>query len=302
MYGKRRAVRKEHMERFLEEYSKIIGLILLTFVIIFLLSTPTMILAQSITTIGTELSRATADETYVRTKLDFGNNEHMQAFTKQVGVWNASDYNTTEVAEDLNADVMIMRAYSHPKLYQPVFLLIMQSNDRSSFHPPIVCYPALGYTIEEEETKEQVIVHNISWAAEHWVGPESPSNVTIAVKKLVVAKEAKEDGSVTERRVVLYFYVKERPLDPDTMTMIRVSALIPVEGSYDGILAISKEFMAETIPYMFELQREEEPILFTLLASGSRVDKVALALLFLAPVALIFYPELKKATKRKKAP
>jgi len=57
------------------------------------------------------------------------------------------------------------RDYSHPKLYQPVFFLIMQSTNRSSFHPPVVGYPALGYTIETEG-KEKIPVQNVSWVEE----------------------------------------------------------------------------------------------------------------------------------------
>lgn len=289
------------MKSFFEEYSKFIGLLMLVFVIILLFSTPSMILAKSITTIGTELSHATEDETLVRTKLDFGNNEHMRAFPEQIGDWSGSDYNTTRVAESLGADVMLLRAYSHPKLYQPVFFLIVQSNNRSSFHPPIVCYPALGYTIEEEAEGE-VPVHNVSWAAGPWRSEKSERersvlfnfNGTISAKKLIVVKESKEDRKVTERRVVLYFYVKESPfgLTSNTVTMVRVSALAPLEGSYDGILNITKEFMGETMPYMFEI-REEEPILFTVLASGSVSSKVALVMLFLAPFTIIFYPQIK---------
>jgi hypothetical protein len=178
-------------------------------------------------------------------------------------------------------------------LYQPVFFLIVQSNNRSSFHPPIVCYPALGYTIEEEG-KELVPVHNASWAGGQWLSEMDVTfNGTIVVKKLVVAKESEEDGKVTERRVVLYFYVKDRPVASNTVTMVRVSAIAPTEGSYDGILNISKEFMGDTIPYMFE-PKEKEHFIFTILASGSIVEKAALLMLILVPLAIIFYLQLRK--------
>jgi len=287
------------MDRFFETYAKVIGLIVLAFVVIILLSTPSTIFAQAITTIGTELSRATGDETVVRTKVDFGNNEHMRVFAEQIGAWSGYEYNTTQMTAQLGADVMLMRAYSHPELYQPVFFLIMQSTKPSSFHPPIVCYPALGYTIESEE-KEPIVVQNISWAEGRWLQKETPSNATIMVKKLIVYKEAEEDHRITERRLVLYFYVKERPFDPSTITFIRVEALIPTEGSYDGMLAIASQFMGDTIPYMFELRREE-PIIFVLLASRSLASKAALALLILIPLLIIFYPHLKAAQRGRSA-
>jgi hypothetical protein len=177
-------------------------------------------------------------------------------------------------------------------LYQPVFFLVMQSENRSSFHPPIVCYPALGYTIVEEG-KELIPVQDVSWAEDPWLSEKDvPLTVALAVKKLVVVKEAEEDGKITERRVVLYYYVKDRPFTSDTVTMIRVSALAPIDGSYEGPLNISRDFMGDTVPCMFEVQRKE-PTLFTSLASGSRADKVALLMFFLVPLAVIFYPELR---------
>ena len=282
---------------FFEEYCRIIGLLLLSFVIIILLSTPSMLIAKSITTIDTELSHASGDATPVRAKMDFGNNEHMRVFPNEIGNWKGSDYNTTRIAERLGANVMLMRAYSHPGLYQPVFFLIIQSNNRSSFHPPPVCYPAMGYKIEEEG-KERIPVQNVSWAEEPLYGTWKDKgsiyfNGTISAKKLIVVKESKEDGKVTERRVVLYFYVKENPFASNTVTMIRVSALAPTDVSYAGILNITREFMADTFPSMFELRRED-PVLFTLLASGSVTGKVAIVLLFLPPLSIIFYPQILK--------
>ncbi|MBA7516850.1 hypothetical protein ES705_08899 [subsurface metagenome] len=287
------------MKSFFDEYSRVIGMLALTFVVVILLSTPSMLFAKPITMIDTELSRASGGETSVRAKMDFGNNEHVRAFPNAIGDWTGSDYNTTGIEKSLAADVMLLRAYSNPKLYQPVFFLIMQSTNRSSFHPPIVCYPALGYTIEEEG-KEMIPVQNVSWIEEPlYTNPGNKTRIypnrTISAKKLIVVKES--NGKVTERRVVLYYYVKENPFASDTVTMVRVSALAPTEGSYDGILNITKEFMADTFPSMFELRREESPVLLILFASGSRIGKVAIILLILAPLSIIFYPQIIRRWK-----
>jgi hypothetical protein len=284
---------------FFEDYAKIFGLLILAFVIILLFSPPSMILAKRVTMIGTELSYATGDELPVRTKLDLGNTEHMQAFPKQIGEWTAFDYNTTRLMEQLEADVLLMRAYLHPNSYQPVFFLIMQSQNRTSFHPPIVCYPALGYTIEGEG-REIVTVPNASWVEDPFLSKPDMrrTEAILPVKKLVVVKNSPDTGKITERRVVLYFYVKEPPLSSDTITMVRVEALAPTDGSYDKILNISREFMSETIPCMFEVQRSERSLFFSL-ATGSLFDKLTLFLLLLAPLAVIFYPELRALLDRK---
>ena len=212
---------------------------------------------------------------------------------------------STLLKSESKVAILFMRAYSHPKLYQPVFFLIVQSNNRSSFHPPIVCYPALGYTVEEDG-KEEIFVHNAGWASKPvfpaWESRKEEMgyfNGTIMAKKLIVVKELEKGGKkeVTERRVVLYFYVKDG-LISNNVTMVRVSALAPIKGSYDGILSITKEFMGDTVPYMFEI-REEEDTLFTILASGSATDKVMMIMLFLVPLIIIFYKQLSIILRRK---
>ncbi len=285
------------MKNFVEAYSKIIGLIVLVIVLSLLFSEPSMILAKSVTTIGTELSHATSDETRVRTIMDFGDNEHIQAFPTQIGSWASVEYDSAQVAQQLGADVLLMRAYWQPKYAQPVFFLIMQSNNRSSFHPPIVCYPALGFTIEEEG-KVTVPVQNASWAEGPWLSEwDVTFNGTIAAKKLVVAREA-ADGSISERRVVLYFYVKDRIMGSDTVTMVRVSALAPLEGSYERELTTTMAFTGETIPYMFELQRDE-PLLIETLRAGSALQQAALVLMLLMPLMIFCYPSLHAFYQRR---
>ncbi|RZN33946.1 MAG: exosortase-associated EpsI family protein [Methanophagales archaeon ANME-1-THS] len=276
--------------RFFEEYARVIGFLLLTFVLILLFSTPSMLMTKSITTIGTELSYASGTETPVRTLVDFKNKEQMRAFPGQIGDWRSSEYNTTKIGEQLGAETLLMRAYFRPRVYQPVFFLILQSSNRSSFHPPPVCYAALGYSIEEEGT-EDIVVQNLSWVQGRWRSEqEATFNGTIAVKRLIVAKKSNGDGRVAERRVVLYFYVKDNPFTSDTVTMIRAEALAPLDGSYESVLMVMQEFMGDTIPCMFELQKDEPPFIIILI-TGSGIGKLALVLLLLVPLALIFYPE-----------
>lgn len=289
------------MRRFFEEYHKVIGVLLLTFVIILLFSTPSMIFAKSFTTIGTELSHASSDETLVRAKIDFGSNEHMRAFPKEIGNWWGTDYDTKGLAKRLGADVLLMRAYSNPDFYQPVFFLVMQSYNRSSFHPPIVCYPALGYTIVEEG-KEEIQVQDVSWVEDPlytkpWNKTGISTNRTLSVKKLVVVKES-PDGTVTERRVVLYYYVKEKPVS-NTVTMIRISALAPLDGSYDAILEICEQFMLDTLPYMFEAQKKDPTVISMLFAKGPVTGTIVIILALLVPFAIMFYPQIRDMQRRK---
>jgi len=277
---------------FFKEYSPIIGLLVLTLVIVMLFSNQSMLFSKSATAIDTELARASGDAMTVRTKMDLGSDDCMNKFPIEIGHWRGSNHNTDNLAAGLNADVMLMRTYTNPELYQPLFFLIIQSDNRSSFHPPIVCYPSLGYTIEEEgKEKVPVSVQNVGWEEEFSVYKKSEDgNKSISVKKLVVVKES--NGKITERRVVLYLYLN-RGFTSNTVTMIRVSALAPLSGSYEAVLEMEKEFLSEAFPHMFEFKKEEKLIIYQLMDFGLWGWLLVIAL-FMIPILIICYPRFAK--------
>ena len=250
-----------------DTFIPIIGVLALVFVIIFLLSTPGMIIAKSISTIDTELTHASGDETPVRTLMDFGNAEHVDAFPRNIGDWRSMNFNVSRTAKSLGADAMILRQYanlSNDMLRDTtiVSFAIIQSNNVSSFHSPIVCYSAQGYNVEEEGT-EEILISNATWAESPLYSTWDPEeagcfNGSISVKKVVLNKESK-DGKVTDREIILYFYVKGNPLAMDPIAIIRAAARAPLNGSEDDkIINSTKEFLGEAFPYMFEVQEKEE--------------------------------------------
>lgn len=271
---------------FYKRYSLLLGLFALVLVIVLLLSTPGLIFSAGVTFIDSELHRSSGDEAYVRTKMDFGSSEHVKAFPHQFGEWKGYDYDTTGARESLGANVILLRGYDRPGLYQPIFFLVMQAKTESSFHPPPICYAALGYEIEGEG-KEQVLVKDTSWTK-----AASFSSMLIPMRRLVVIKES--GGRITERRVVLYCYVRGNQFTSDTITMIRVEALAPIDGSYDGILNVEKDFIALTIPYMFEPSEEGEwnPLALQLTELGIG-GYFVIALMLFMPLAIIIYPRTR---------
>lgn len=270
---------------FLRRYSMVVGLCILACIVIVLLSVPDMLFSTGVTFIDSELHRSSGNEVYVRTKMDFGRIEHVNAFPREIGEWNGYDYDTEVVKESLGADVVLLRGYDLPGLYQPIFFTIMQAKTESSFHPPDICYAAQGYNILEQG-KEQVVVTDTSWTE------EATSSMSIPLARMVGSKES--EGKITERRVVLYCYVKGNQFTSDTITMIQVEGLAPIEGSYDGILSIEKDFIAQAIPYMFEPSEGEEwnPLAVRLAGFGIG-GYFAIALLFSIPLAIIIYPRTK---------
>ncbi|MGB2854776.1 MAG: exosortase-associated EpsI family protein [Dehalococcoidia bacterium] len=273
---------------FFRRYSAVIGGLILALVIIVLVSVPSNILARQATFIGTELQYASGNEIQVRTKMDFGDIEHMQEFPKKFGDWLGLDFESSEMAESLGADFLILRKYLNTHYYQPIDFIIMQSKERSSFHAPPICYRALGWEVEEEGV-EEVSVSDVTWAS------ASPP-ISLDAKKLVAFKES--NGEVEEREVALYFYVKGR-LFEDTVTMVEVAAPAPVEGSYDEALRELKDFMGETVPYMFE-PAEQEGEMLAIYLGRSWGGRGLMAILVLIPLAIIIYPMLRRGRKQNK--
>ncbi len=271
---------------FFRRYSTVLGFLALILVVVLLLSTPNLAFSPGVSFIDSELHRSTGDEAYVRTKLDFGSAEHLDAFPREIGEWEGYDYDTAGVKQQLGADVALLRGYGRPGLYQPIFFLIMQAKTESSFHPPAICRLAQGYKIQEQG-KEQVVVTDSSW-----VEPSS-SSMSIPVELMVSSKES--GGKVTERRVALYCYMKGNQFTSDAVTMIQVEALAPVEGPYDGILGVEKEFLATAFPFMFEPgEGEEQKPLAAQLAGFGIGGYFAIVFLLSMPLAIIVYPRIRR--------
>ncbi len=266
---------------FIRQYSLVLGISILIGVIALLLASSDIIYSSGVTFVDNNLHYASGDEAYIETKVDFGSQEHMAAFPLEFGEWRGYDEDTTEWADQLGADVAVLRGYTSPGLYQPLFFLIMQARTESSFHPPKICYPAQGYSIQEK-ADERVLITDANWTEEF-------SSVSIPLEKLVVVKES--DGGVIDRRVVLYFYVKGNQFASDVITMIRMEASVPANGSYEGILNLEKEFLAQAIPYMFEPVEEENwnPIVIEMAGWGVGGYVIIVFLLFI-PAAILAYP------------
>ena len=272
-----------------------IGIIVLVSVLTPLLSTPGMVSPGGVSIISTELSGSSGKEIFVRTKLDFARPETMKDFPQKIGQWHSTSYNWSRLKESLGAELMLSRAYRHPDLSNTVFFLIIQGTNRSTFHPPIVCYPALGYEIEEEG-EVKVPIEDASWAQEHWRSEKEGSvfKGEMNTKKLVVVKRSK-NGEITERRVVLYYYVRdERMSVTKEITMVRLSALVPVSGSDHDAVEAMKKLAADTFPEMFEVKPEERTIAEMVVIKHGAPGFLVIAMLVSAPIIFMMLPFIKR--------
>ncbi len=133
--------------------SRLLGFLLLAIVLIILLATPSAIFSRNVSFIYPNLEDPHTGQTNVQTKMDFGDQAHVESFPMEFGEWRGESYDPSK-AEDmrdkLGASVLMMRDYYKPGLWRGLTFLIMQSKSRTSFHPPQVCYPATGWGIQEE--------------------------------------------------------------------------------------------------------------------------------------------------------
>lgn len=268
-----------------------IGIIALVTVLTPLLSTPSMVSPGGVSLIATEIHRSSGTEIFVRTKLDFADPELMKLFPQDIGEWHGVTYNWSKYEELLGADILLARAYRHPSFPDPVFFLIIQSTNVSSFHPPPVCYTALGYEIEEEGGERVSIGNASAWAEGYWRSEREGLifKGELDTKKLVIIKRTQ--GEIGERRVVLYYYIKdERMAVPKEITMVRISALAPPSGSYQDALESAKQLAADTFPEMFEVRPEEKMIAEILVTEHGAIGLLILALLVSAPFIFMLSP------------
>lgn len=264
-------------------YSLFIGLFLFVCVVILLLSSPGSFLTKRVSFITDELYHSSGSDVDIKTKIHFSDVEQMQSFPEQLGDWDGYDYRATEVEKTLGADLLLLRGYYRPGLYQPLFLTILQAATESSFHSPQMCFEGVGYKIAEDG-KDTIPIPDPVWA-------EVNTSIEIPVNILSVYKE--RNGEVAERRIVMYFYVKDNRLLSDIVTMVEVQALAPLDGPYDGILDEVKTFTAEAIPYMFEPADTRNSTLLERMLGRGVLGYAAVIILVFIPIAIAVYPYLK---------
>ncbi len=283
----------------------LIGIMFLAIVIVFLFSGPHYF-SSNVSFLDTELSESSDKGKSVRVKMDLSHQEELEDFPYRIGEWRGIDEDIEGLKEQLGAETLIKSSYSLDNPFNPVFLLLMQSASRASFHPPTVCFPALGYDIEEE-TKDTIHVTDISWISKmfdldledmpEWIQQDleaSPEYGEISVKKLVVNHKNRAD-----KRVVFYVYIKDRKITSNEVSMLQVSIGVPLSGSCEAESEKARTFMGEVIPLLFEPKEEEEKMFLTYILDMGIGGYFIVVLIFSIPIVLMLAPIVLARKKEK---
>ncbi len=265
------------------------SLVVMALIVVLLFSSPGAFFSTGVSFIDTELHGSSDSGQFVRTRMDLANAQQVGHIIEQTE-WAGYEYDWSSFEQQLGAEKLSAWACHHPSSSMAVWFLIIQSKDLISFHPPPVCYQAMGYAIEEETTVD-IPVPGEGWAmgkvAECFDDPYIYSG-SIRVKRLVVAKE--ERGKRVDRRLVLYCYLKKkRTANPSTITMIRVSAVIPSPDSYEEVLALEEKLITDFFPLMFEPREGGRTLSRWLLDEWGPMGVLAIAVMILLPLVFLMY-------------
>ncbi len=272
------------------------GAVALLIVAGLLLSTPSMIFVRKVDIVDAEL-RDSGHSHAVLARMDLGDPKALKAIPRTLGAWNESrEYDYDNVAAILNTNVLLSRDYQRDDVFQPVNLLVIESENVSSFHPAPVCYRAQGYDVPADEGAVVTVpVPNETWAQERWLSAQE-QNVfagNLSAKLLEVTKPG-PNGTVAEKRVALYVYLKREDWRvTDQVTWVRLEMVVTPDTRGADVLPILGDMMKEVVPNLFLFKVTEERTLGESLVDRFGVGGAGLVAAAVAipcwPIAMAFW-------------
>jgi len=241
------------MSKFWEEYSLIIGLLILAVECIILFSSPEDIFRTTVV-IDINMYYKTQYERLVLTSLNFYDQSDLERFPATIAGWGSTEFEPTKwELEALQPKVLLLRIYhkKHPvpgkpenvQMNRDIKFVLIHSGNMSSFHDPKVCYKANGFDVTDMGMEV--------------IDMQSATAELPYAREIVVQKG-------NEKEVVLYWYMWGQgvPRDKQHSIMIRIST--PIIFDEDESLGVLKDFAEELFPVMYK-QKARSSIIAVLL-------------------------------------
>lgn len=156
------------------------------------------------------------DALYVDTSSIVSSPDQLQAFPPTIGEWNmTTQWDWSNIARTLNTDMLLARDYRDANLSQaPVSIVIIQSDNITSFHPAEVCYQVQGYSFLEGSGQT--------------IDIPLTKDSKIRARELLVEKTLK--NGQTQRVLNLHYYLRREAHGvEDRITWVRVSTYLRSE-------------------------------------------------------------------------
>ncbi len=199
-----------------------------------------------------------------KTTYNFNNASEIAKFPKRIDGWRGIDFRyPPRVYEVLEADIILSRAYS--KGGKIIWMDIINSERRKSFHDPRICYGATWNIVGEKV--ESVSVN---------------STAAIFEKIYVNRIDLVNKKNPEKRLVVLYWFMFKRG---EGVTMIRLSS--PVDKSYEETSEVMKDFVRKIMGIMYEEVKRQRSMGEAILEKYEYAGVGIIAAMFLPSAVLI---------------
>lgn len=265
------------MEKFWEEYSLIIGLLILVVVCIIFFSSPEDIFRTAVA-IDTSMHHKTQYERLVLTSYDFYDQSDIERFPKIIGRWEGREFEPTKYElRVLQPKILLLREYSkkqpipgkpeHVPMIRKIKFVLIHSGNMSSFHDPKICYRVNGWNV----TDKGVEAINMSFMT-----GELPY-----LNKIGIQQGSREE-------IVLYWFLwgEGVPRDKKNSIMVRIST--PIIFSENESLDILKGFADESFPEMFKPKKRSSIISIQLIEKFGIFGFILDALIIAIPFFIMF--------------
>ena len=243
-----------------------IGILLLSYVAIFLLSPQDM---TDYTVADTEYWRETNNRLMLKTSYDYNSKENVQTFPKTLREWKGYDFKyPPEVYKLLNADILLSRTYTKDD-GSLVWMDIINSKVGESFHKQKICVEGAGWNVDKEGIAQFKIA-------------EAPNPfTTLHANRLDYSKKG-------EKQVMIYWFMFKKFGSNDTVAMIRLTS--PVISNESNAYDTIKDFVQDEL--FKALYKQAEPANMTvaenIMSTYGNLGIAAVAIGILLPLGLIF--------------
>jgi len=243
-----------------------IGILLLSYVAIFLLSPNDM---TDYTVADTEYWRETNNRLMLKTSYDYNSKEDVQTFPKNLREWKGYDFQyPKEVYKLLNADIFLSRTYTKDD-GRLVWMDIINSKVGESFHKQRICVEGAGWKVDNESIAQFKIA-------------EAPNPFTILhANRLDYSKK-------DERQVMVYWFMFKKFGSNDTVAMIRLTS--PVISDETNAYNTIRDFIQDEL--FKAMYKQAAPATTTvaenIMNTYGNLGIVAVGMGILLPLGLIF--------------
>lgn len=201
-----------------------IGILLLSYIIVFLLSSKDI---TNYTIADTEYWRETDNRIMLKTAYEYNSESDIKLFPKTLGNWSSINFRYPNATyEKLNAVMLMSRAYTNTN-GNIIWLDIINSKTGESFHKQNICIEGSGWNITSDTISEFKIA-------------ESPNPYTkLYANRLDITKKDRS-------QVIVYWFMFKKLGSGDAVTMIRLTAEDTI-GNTENTFNSIKEFTEEQL-------------------------------------------------------